>query len=298
MRYFDPTSLGLDVRKVSGDEAYCVCPYHDDHSPSASFNMESGKFICYVCHVSPNVFQIAKDLGGDVLKTTLPKITEFRGDSELSLDWEWVLTQKVAKGNSYLASRGLTTETIEKLDIREFSKGVAFILRNPDGQPVGAQLRFYDVKTKARYLFIGEKPPLWPMHLLGKSGSDYCIMVEGVFGVANAMTLGFKNVFSCLGSQSASRSYAYLKGYKKKFIVFDDDNAGHAAATKILYLDKSFRAYIPGAEADEEPYPFFNDLINGKLDTASYYNEFMEASGVSWEVQNVVQKFILKSKRR
>jgi hypothetical protein len=42
---YDPVALGLQVAKVSGDEALCFCPYHNDAHRSAAFNMKSGLFF-------------------------------------------------------------------------------------------------------------------------------------------------------------------------------------------------------------------------------------------------------------
>src|SRR5579884_1410250 len=44
---------------VSGNEAKFICPYHDDHDPSASINLANGLWRCYACNEHGNIFQLA-----------------------------------------------------------------------------------------------------------------------------------------------------------------------------------------------------------------------------------------------
>lgn len=53
----------LDISKKSGDEWLTLCPYHDDSSPSFSFNVAKGVFICYACHAKGTTSDLAKHLG-------------------------------------------------------------------------------------------------------------------------------------------------------------------------------------------------------------------------------------------
>lgn len=49
MNYASFAMKYLDVRTRSGHEWQCLCPYHDDTSPSFSVNVRRGLFICYAC---------------------------------------------------------------------------------------------------------------------------------------------------------------------------------------------------------------------------------------------------------
>ena len=39
-----------------GKNYFCICPFHDDHTPSMSVSEEKQIFTCFVCGVSGNVF--------------------------------------------------------------------------------------------------------------------------------------------------------------------------------------------------------------------------------------------------
>lgn len=44
-----------------GKNYFCVCPFHDDHSPSLSISEEKQIFRCFVCGTSGNVISFVKD---------------------------------------------------------------------------------------------------------------------------------------------------------------------------------------------------------------------------------------------
>ncbi len=67
----------LDVKTRSGMEWQCLCPYHEDSSPSFSINVRKGLFICYACGAKGNMSDLAKHL-----KVMAPGIT----DPESALD--------------------------------------------------------------------------------------------------------------------------------------------------------------------------------------------------------------------
>lgn len=52
----------LDVRTRSGVEWQCLCPYHEDSSPSFSINVRKGLFICYACGAKGNMDDLAQHL--------------------------------------------------------------------------------------------------------------------------------------------------------------------------------------------------------------------------------------------
>ena len=66
-RLIDPRALGLAVSKMAGLEAHCICPFHNDKSPSASFNVLNGKFICFACHTTSTAAKIAEMLDGEFM---------------------------------------------------------------------------------------------------------------------------------------------------------------------------------------------------------------------------------------
>jgi DNA primase len=52
----------LDVRSKSGQEWLSICPYHNDTSPSFSFNIRKGVFLCYSCNAKGRTQDLALHL--------------------------------------------------------------------------------------------------------------------------------------------------------------------------------------------------------------------------------------------
>ena len=63
MRTKDFVSKHLDVHTRSGDEWQCLCPYHNDTTPSFSINVKLGVFICFACGVKGTMDHLSEHLG-------------------------------------------------------------------------------------------------------------------------------------------------------------------------------------------------------------------------------------------
>jgi DNA primase len=249
-RFYDPNALGLEFTRLSGTEAYCICPFHNDHSPSASFNVVTGLFHCFACGENANVIRLQRELGGDIVYTD-KIVAPRRKDAE---DWEWILTAKLALDNPYLESRQVPNELVKRFGIREVKGGVAFIIHDVSGRAIGAQVR--RLSNKPRYMFYGERGETWPISTLFESRScDTIVITEGIFGTLRGTLAGRKAVAS-MGS-SAINGVARLLNGRSKLVFFDNDLAGHIGAAKLVSLGA--KAIVPGGEADETS---IDDWIN------------------------------------
>lgn len=68
-RYEKLVSDHLDVRHKAGLEWQCLCPFHQDSSPSFSINIAKGLYICYACGAKGNGDSLARHLGAIVADT-------------------------------------------------------------------------------------------------------------------------------------------------------------------------------------------------------------------------------------
>lgn len=48
----------------SGSQLKCICPFHRDHNPSLSFNMEKGVYFCHVCGAKGNMTSFLAEVTG------------------------------------------------------------------------------------------------------------------------------------------------------------------------------------------------------------------------------------------
>jgi DNA primase len=56
-------AVGLEVTGTSGGEELVVCPFHDDHNASATWNPKSDLFYCFTCGEGMNLEQLLRRTG-------------------------------------------------------------------------------------------------------------------------------------------------------------------------------------------------------------------------------------------
>ena len=65
--YFDLFSPHVERLTRSGEWARGLCPFHDDHNPSFSLNVHTGRWVCFACGKEGNWSQFRKEIGVVVL---------------------------------------------------------------------------------------------------------------------------------------------------------------------------------------------------------------------------------------
>lgn len=247
---FDPNEIGLSPIRYSNDEAIVCCPFHDDSSPSASFNIKTGLFFCFSCGASYSADNLAIQLGGRVLKTWRKDYMR-GGDTK---DWRLLLRNPTAFDDAYLKSRGVIDLTISVLDIKKTDFGVVFPLHDRRDNVVGVTVRKYNGYPK--YLTFGEKPPIYPQLYwqaeYEKVNFKFIAVVEGIFGFIRAKQSGVSSV-ATLGAMIKPQAASWLMSLNPKVMygVFDNDFAGYVAGGRLLKLYPEAKVVIPGLEADE-----------------------------------------------
>lgn len=285
----DPEELGLEVFSYSGDEALVLCPFHDDSTPSARFNVETGLFHCFACGVGKSVYDVAEELGGRVVRTTLaPPVTVKSVEPD-----EWrsrFLNQPLALENVYLQSRKVPDVAVRKLGIREFDDGVIFPMPGTkDGDIIGVQVRYYSRHPK--YVFYGKRPPVYPMTGLPAT-SDLSILTEGVFSVIRGRQAGF-DVFAVLGASALAQAIPFFYDRTKVRGVFDPDEAGYVASAKLASI--GIPCLVVPFEADEESISKWKKIIpdkrNYSMAPAVFIGYAVKAGGTVRTVTKQILKF-------
>lgn len=281
--YYDPRAMGLEVGEIMGSEATVLCPFHDDHHPSATFNMTSGLFHCFACGEGMSATQLVRALGTNIVRVPVMLTPRVRNREEV--EWRNVLNAPIAIDNPYLLSRGVGNDLIHEYGIRDVRYGVAFVNYDPAGRPIGAQIRRYE--GEPRYLFVGQRAPVWPMAVLTSHKTTPLFVVEGVFGALRGLSAGVDTV-AVMGASAVHSANRLLNG-RRTMTVFDADFAGYLGAAKFIYLRGS-PALVPGAEADELPVEQWAHLERESRFTTSVY-ELQERSGDPAKFQRLMTTF-------
>lgn len=227
---YNPAVLGLDVIRYMGNECLvkCILPNHNDTKPSASFNMQNGKYYCFACRWGLLADAIAKITGGYVEKIDSTRLPQTKKSEK---DFNWILQSPIAVDNRYIAKRlGLNRQQVNEMcqyfKIRDIGIGVAFVLKDAQGKPVAVNIRKYS--GEPRYILLGNKPFIYPFEHLHKG----VYVTEGVMGVLNAYKYGVKAV--CTNSAGFGNETVKFLSNFNPVIVFDNDRTGKAATEKML----------------------------------------------------------------
>jgi len=291
----------LDVKSKSGFEWLCLCPYHEDKTPSFSINIRKRLFICYACGAKGNMAQLLEHLG---LSTTLE-------EEEVSLD---ELTAKVRSvgvdvartqrppvgfpiparaysssddiSNYWFNKRNLSHSAIEKYNLGFDSLNDEAIIpvRDFNGHTIGMIRRTFD-PSRPRYLY-----------------SKGMKTSEVVFGAYEALQLAKKNVgkkgilvvtegsvdamsvydmtesqhhfhvgVAMLGSRMSKTQAQIIRklGFEEIIIATDMDRAGKTAQIQVNTILKDVRAgaFIYNAEWADDWGKDLNSLTDTQMMT-------------------------------
>jgi hypothetical protein len=212
-----PSSV-LERLGLSGNEEgeqQVVCPFHDDHSPSAYINMESGLFYCHVCGASHNAEQLEDRLGDLAFEGVKAHVPELPPEFIPRAVGEPPSIEEV------IVARGFDLEDDLGLELRiddgYLHFGDAGVARNmmDDQRP-----RYLNTKGKAPLVLLGDKP----------EPGEAVWLVEGIFDAMTLRVMMPGTVVAAALGDSLSDAQAYaLKGLTV-FIVFDADHAGYKGA--------------------------------------------------------------------
>lgn len=246
MRLIDPHALGFEVVRVNGEETIVMCPFHSDHSPSATFNMEKGLFHCFACGEGMGLRQLARSMDGDIVYITNPAMVAAKIQKDEGKEWHNLMYNPHAMFDPYLEKRKVSNSQVVKYGIRATSQGVFFPMKSLTGEITGFQIRKRVGRPK--YLFEGKRQPVWPMEVVwGLKKGETLFVTEGVFGALRALRSGVKAV-AVMGASSVKGAAEILNG-RNLIGVFDDDYAGYLASAK--WIAMGYKAAFPTFEADE-----------------------------------------------
>ncbi|NUO10027.1 MAG: DUF3987 domain-containing protein [Candidatus Brocadia sp.] len=200
--------------KVNGSpNAMGLCPFHDDHNPSFSVNIETGLFNCFACGKKGDIFTFYQELKGVDFSTALRDLGEMAGmiDTHIKL--------RVVATFEYKDTDGKTLYVKERIEPGRNGRPKEFIFKHQEGDQWA--------------LGRGCNPVLYNLSLVAES--KQCIVVEGEAKADLLVSWGF--VATCLDSGANSPwKDEYTKALEDKdevVIISDNDGPGKQYATKI-----------------------------------------------------------------
>lgn len=237
--------ISASQAKVSGNEVYVLCPYHEDRSlGSFSINIETGQNSCFSCGNGGSFHRYLMASQGmgrqqarrwclNRLIATVTAVPEHVPGMQPEVT-EASLALFADPPDSALFSRGITLESCQALGILwDAGRGMwIFPVRDPDaGQLLGWQEKGPGW-TSNKPDDVPLKSCLFGWELTGPG--EQVVLVESPLDTAVMADAGFTAV-SSFGSVVTDSQLALITGRCSSLVLaLDDDKAGWAATDRIV----------------------------------------------------------------
>lgn len=245
---FDAKELGIKVVKESGNEQHCICPFHSDHSPSASFNRVKGVLYCYVCTRSWTVTQLQDALGVVVGYRDVEPADFDLLDADVHLD----LGEK--RYHPYFEKRGIIPTVIDLYGVRwkeTIPQAAVLPITNPRGEVGGVAYRY--LSGESRYKVFGRTTPVWPMHIIRRIRPRREIIVtEGAWSAMRIASIRDIDILplALLGAKASIQIVNSLFAFNVTFL-YDQDAAGERACQKMREMFPAARCFTVSPSPDD-----------------------------------------------
>jgi len=242
------SNLGITIKKIENNEVACLCPKHNDSSPSFFFNLESEAFHCFVgCMKGRGIHQLIFQLTGisqagiPTNEIILHKFNENREKDKKKLPSIPYLPLAVNNiGEEYLLSRGILRKTITKWSLRYWAEENAIVIPLDH---IGYACRYLDKNAPRKYKYISGTritDTLFGIQFLPKTLTNI-IIVEGSLDAIFLHQLGFENTLALLHADISRNQIKLLEGISNfVYLLLDGDAAGRRASFNIKKLLSSY----------------------------------------------------------
>lgn len=225
---YDPADFNLKVKRYSAHYAMCLCPFHHDTTPSFSFSLTTGDYICFSCHVVGNVQDLATRQGIKIIQRNLQNYETKRED----YSWRVLYNNELAYNDAYLKTRQVDNVSVAYYNILANRNAVLFPFYDLKNELMGIGLRLKS-NSKLRYILRGKKPPIYPLNRIYDYPTHETIIVtEGVFGAIRMRQFGYNSI-ALLGSTVSTEAVKWIKRFTQPVLFLDYDVAGLKATLQI-----------------------------------------------------------------
>ena len=192
--------LGPSLKINGKPDALGLCPFHDDHNPSLSVNIETGQYFCHVCNDGGDLFKFYIRHKQVSFKEALSQLSEYSGQAgeKVPSKIECVYPYTDESGNLLFEVVRYTPKTFRQ--------------RRPDG--------------KGGYINNMEGVKIVPYNLPKIITSDMVVICEGEKDCENLTALGLTATTNPMGAGKWRDEFSqYLSG-KNIIIICDNDEPG------------------------------------------------------------------------
>jgi hypothetical protein len=231
VRYESLTRATFKVTGITGQEALCVCPWHDDRSPGHLYvNVVGGMYICFSCGAKGHLDRLSGNLPSQTSDGIRDRLKNLRQPHKPVKTYpEGWLKQFDVPHPYWTVDRGLPDATVQQfgLGFDPFTNRLTLPLRDLHGRVLGVTYRRLD-DGKPKYLH----PKGFPIgrHLYGAWLLEEQRRVAIVEGQVDAIRCWAARVpaLGLMGARITPDQIKVLKhlGIQKVALMLDNDLAG------------------------------------------------------------------------
>lgn len=271
--------------EIWGDEAYALCPAHDDRRPSWSIHLGTGRHYCFSCGFKGGLASLAELLLGITPGQARLWVRRERlragviltpPVSQLPAPAPWRYTEAALYAfedvpAEQLSARRVTAQACRDYEIRWDLHHDCFILPIRDAEN-GALLGWQEKNERLfrnRPRAVAKSRSLFGFRSAEHGGR--AILVESPLDAARLLSAGFRGAVSSFGvSVSHPQLSALFKRDGQIVLALDNDAAGVRETLRILgdYLSRRVVVFNYGASGAKDPGEMTDQELRWGLDNA------------------------------
>ena len=248
--------------KRSGEWLMLCCPFHIEENPSFGINIFSGKYNCFACSVKGNfetlfaklniddsVLSETEHIGFELLRNFLIKSKKKK--NVINVDYHPIKFGD-NKYYNYLKKRGVDDKIINQLEIGYIKNNVSY--ENRVVFPIydfdGNNILWYEGRSivkniKNKYYRPKSSKSKNVIYNIHNCNRHYCIIVEGIFGVARISQLGY-DAGCIFGNTISLKQINQLIKFTDVYFLLDSDKAGKVGMRKLydFIYNAGFNMYL------------------------------------------------------
>lgn len=278
----------LELEDFDERNLKACCPFHQEDTPSFIYNKKNQTFHCFGCGKTVDILDSFMYKGHTYLEACeklfeAAKIPYTFGEKGVRTkhQYRYPKEEPLNKKESvylYLALRGISIETVDRLDIRQDSRGNC-VFNYYDTNDVLTMVKYrpsHEVdKAKGEIKNWAQKdadtsPLLFNMNRINTSMP--LLIVEGEIDCAAAIESGYANTVSVpFGAGNFTwieNNWDWLELFDSIIIASDNDEAGKKMRKEVVYRLGSWRCKVVDI-------PTFYEKEDGKRVTVNDLNEMM-----------------------
>lgn len=153
----------IDDYKIKGNELNCLCPFHEEDTPSFNANLETSQYHCFGCGAKGNAITFIAEIEGINTKEAWKKLQDYI----------------IYTLEDYASEKKLPIEFLEELGLKNGKNNVDMPYLNIDKTVLTVRSRNHPLNPQKYFCIKGAKTFPYGLWKIPEFTNDYIILVEG-----------------------------------------------------------------------------------------------------------------------